>query len=417
MKKLLLFALASFSLAGSAQIETSLNWAGIGPTGGLNFFLDDSTDLVTIDCDYHTGYALFTDPKDSLLYGLFRGTGETYGDNNLYRINPFNGEITLAIDFAGTEFTSATINTDGSTIYLINGGGVATLGDIIAYDVETGTEALLTSALGEEGTSTYGMTYHPLDDQLYIYEGSEIGDTRLQKIDVSILSNEHIALTGFDGFITGAMWQGVDYEFIVNTAYDCSFLKTEELAPDHLEEFYNSCMPETSDLANIHTIYAESDSIAICPETGDFTSIELMYDVNSFEWYKDGVLLTDETETTLTIDEPGVYQAAMEIKTTTAMLFSQEITVYLDPACTSSIDEQMDNLISVYPNPVQNTLTIAAEANIQSITINDLKGNVLYTNNQGGSNNTEIDFSDLKSGIYLVEVITDNGNYIKKIVK
>ncbi len=417
MKKLLLFALASFSLAGSAQIETSLNWAGIGPTGGLNFFLDDSTDLVTIDCDYHTGYALFTDPKDSLLYGLFRGTGEAYGDNNLYRINPFNGEIELAIDFVGTEFTSATINTDGSTIYLINGGGVATLGDIIAYDVETGTETFLTSALGEEGESTYGMAYHPLDDQLYIYEGSEVGETRLQKIDVFVLSNEYGALIGFDGFITGAMWQGINYEFIVNTAYDCSFLKTVELTTNELEEFYNSCMPETSDLANIHTIYAEGDSVAICPETGDFTTIELMYDVNSFEWYKDGVLLTDETEATLTINEPGIYQAAMEIKTTTAMLFSQEITVYLDPTCTSSIDEQMNDMISVYPNPVQNTLTIAAETNIQSITINDLKGNVLYTNSQGNFSSTEIDFSDLKTGVYIVEVITDNGTCIKKIVK
>lgn len=415
MKNLLLLAILTCSTIGVGQVETSLRWVGIGATGGLNFFFDDSTDLVTIDCDYHTGYALFTDPTDSLLYGLFRGTGEDYGNNNLYIVNPFSGAIDLVTDFSGISFTSADINTDGSVIYTIVGEGTD-FAKIFAYDTDSGTETLLSTAIATPGTNTFGMEYHPLDDQLYIYIGAEIGDTELQQIDVNTLTNIQSPLIGFDGFITGAKWTGNDYGYIVSTSYDCDFLITGD-DPNEVSPFYSSCMPETADIAEIHTIYAEGDSIAICTDLGETTTLELMYDVNSFAWYKDGVLLATETDPTLTVSEPGVYQAALEIKTTTAMLFSKEIVVYEEPDCVVSTSKNERNTIKLFPNPIQDKLHITATEFIKTISVYDLNGKRILHLPTAQSNTIQLNTTPLENGVYLVEITTESGIYHEKIVK
>jgi hypothetical protein len=72
--------------------------------------------------------------------------------------------------------------------------------------------------------------------------------------------------------------------------------------------------------------------------------------------------------------------------------------------------------IVLYPNPVVNTLNIASKERIRAIRINSANGSlikVVANNNE----NTSLDFSNLVKGIYIVEVITDNGTTINKIIK
>jgi len=75
-----------------------------------------------------------------------------------------------------------------------------------------------------------------------------------------------------------------------------------------------------------------------------------------------------------------------------------------------------ENTFSVYPNPVQNTLTIKPLKEGRSNTIKLYNSNgVLVRNIKQQA--YQIDVSDLASGIYFVELIADNKRTVKKIIK
>lgn len=79
----------------------------------------------------------------------------------------------------------------------------------------------------------------------------------------------------------------------------------------------------------------------------------------------------------------------------------------------------------IYPNPTNNQLTMISEkSSINSILINDVQGRIVagMTKNQTlGSNDTfstTIDISSIASGIYLINIKTEDQSIVtKKIVK
>jgi hypothetical protein len=85
-------------------------------------------------------------------------------------------------------------------------------------------------------------------------------------------------------------------------------------------------------------------------------------------------------------------------------------------APTTGVNELQTNAdVIVYPNPMNETLTVSMLGNhkLQSAILYDLVGNEIIT-----SNKSEIIVSHLQSGIYVIRVIDNNGNtYTQKIVK
>lgn len=76
--------------------------------------------------------------------------------------------------------------------------------------------------------------------------------------------------------------------------------------------------------------------------------------------------------------------------------------------------DSFNKLVSIYPNPVENILTIAADYNVESIKIYSLLGQLVHTN----TNKNTIDLSSLAKGIYMGEIKLNNGQTIsKKIIK
>lgn len=74
------------------------------------------------------------------------------------------------------------------------------------------------------------------------------------------------------------------------------------------------------------------------------------------------------------------------------------------------------NLFSIYPNPVSNVLTISNTNNIEikSVTITDINGRVVK-NQQSAL--TQINVSDLNSGVYFVTIEAAEGKTTKKFIK
>ena len=71
--------------------------------------------------------------------------------------------------------------------------------------------------------------------------------------------------------------------------------------------------------------------------------------------------------------------------------------------------------VNIYPNPVSDKLIVEAE-NISRIAILDLVGQVVYQTETSGSSVT-LDLSSFAAGSYFINVTTDKGQVVRKMVK
>ena len=72
-----------------------------------------------------------------------------------------------------------------------------------------------------------------------------------------------------------------------------------------------------------------------------------------------------------------------------------------------------DQLITLFPNPVTDQLTVTANIKINNAIISDVLGHVLYTLT-GDANKIGINVSILPAGMYFIKI---NGTEVKKFTK
>jgi hypothetical protein len=84
--------------------------------------------------------------------------------------------------------------------------------------------------------------------------------------------------------------------------------------------------------------------------------------------------------------------------------------------CDVMVDENIDELVNMYPVPANEILNIDLPVSNAIITISDMNGRVLKTRNVG-SNHNEINLSSLKSGVYIVNIQVGDKTIIKRFSK
>ena len=72
--------------------------------------------------------------------------------------------------------------------------------------------------------------------------------------------------------------------------------------------------------------------------------------------------------------------------------------------------------ITLYPNPVINTLNIVSNVKIKTLRIFTITGSMIR-NTSDNTDNLTLDLSNLTKGLYIVEVVTDKGTTVNKIIK
>lgn len=70
--------------------------------------------------------------------------------------------------------------------------------------------------------------------------------------------------------------------------------------------------------------------------------------------------------------------------------------------------------ISLYPNPATTRMSVNADEMIRSISILDIKGQMIRTQSVN-ANQAVIDVQNLASGMYILSIVTDNGRIVKKV--
>jgi hypothetical protein len=79
-------------------------------------------------------------------------------------------------------------------------------------------------------------------------------------------------------------------------------------------------------------------------------------------------------------------------------------------------DIKAENVINLYPSPVRDVLQIESSDGIKSLQLISLQGYVLQ-NITVNSDKYILDMRSLSPGMYLVKVVTSDGNFVRKVVK
>ena len=133
--------------------------------------------------------------------------------------------------------------------------------------------------------------------------------------------------------------------------------------------------------------------------------------VIGYEIYRETILL-DTTENLSYVDDNLIsgtytYNVRPIFENCNGATVSQEVTF-----CESLEDSSVPN-VNIYPNPSKGSFTIEHE-NIESITLYNITGTKIL---EDAVDANEYMISDLKPGIYFVNIKTDAGSVVKKIVK
>ena len=155
-----------------------------------------------------------------------------------------------------------------------------------------------------------------------------------------------------------------------------------------------------------------ADKITVNPANGDGTPVT---------WYKFLIPLNTSQRKVIgsinSLDSSGFVRLFLnEFSQTINLRFFELAFVTAD--LTIIIDIQNNSEISVYPNPSKGILNIVNENNeIYSIKVFDLIGKIIYYNDKMESTyKTTIDLSELKAGMYFIEIKSGNSVFTKKII-
>ncbi|MBL4648961.1 MAG: T9SS type A sorting domain-containing protein, partial [Aureispira sp.] len=87
-------------------------------------------------------------------------------------------------------------------------------------------------------------------------------------------------------------------------------------------------------------------------------------------------------------------------------------------ALSNSAIHQIEERIHIHPNPTAQILNISSkESLLQQITLTNITGQVVLTQNEARSQNTaQLDLSNLPNAVYLITVITNKGISTQKII-
>ncbi|NTW33072.1 MAG: T9SS type A sorting domain-containing protein, partial [Bacteroidetes bacterium] len=116
--------------------------------------------------------------------------------------------------------------------------------------------------------------------------------------------------------------------------------------------------------------------------------------------------------------------------TNPSLFFTKYYVGFTTPSCTSKTNHlvksnyvqsptgiaenaEINNLVSLYPNPVTDNLQIKTDLQIINIEITDITGRLLYTT----TTSKTIDCSMFVKGVYFVTIKTEKGIVVKKVIK
>lgn len=121
------------------------------------------------------------------------------------------------------------------------------------------------------------------------------------------------------------------------------------------------------------------------------------------------------------VGNSGTGGTPLVTNTVAASMIMDNLTVKASSTDTLLGVEQVGTVsqFSVYPNPTTGIVNISNDSNVilQSVNVTDLNGRTVKSLKLDGSSEAQINISDLSAGVYMMNITSEQGSVIKKIIK
>ena len=141
-------------------------------------------------------------------------------------------------------------------------------------------------------------------------------------------------------------------------------------------------------------------------------------DFYAFQWYLDGALLEDETESSHCSEVSGDYTLELtDLMTGCSNTFNSTIIINDAFDCTVGLENLIAQTVDVFPNPFHNEISIQGNEPIYRIVIWDMLGQKKWQQAEANQINWTINTDFLSKGIYVLEVESEAGIQLIKVLK
>lgn len=207
--------------------------------------------------------------------------------------------------------------------------------------------------------------------------------------------------------------------FVSYNNFDFSDLEPFILANNYVNFYYSpQYTPDTPETIEIGT---EQDiTFTIQDENINRTTQNTAMN-NEYQWFKDDVSIPGAINNSLTLlntqeSDSGIYHCEVT-NTIVADLIIERPDIFLTVDSALSIDENDNFEIKTYPNPVKNWLTLDFGVHGDfKISLADVNGKIIFEQVLNTSI-TSLDLSKLSSGLYILNLSSEEKHITKKIIK
>ncbi len=167
-------------------------------------------------------------------------------------------------------------------------------------------------------------------------------------------------------------------------------------------------LPTASIIAGGSTSICAGDSVMLTASTNIAGS--------TFEWKKNNILINNAITSVYAAKSTGAFKA---IVTSPAGCKKGSNTINVNVVCRLAAWENDTQSPLVYPNPVNNILTIDAgtDAILRTVITTTNGRRVFEDTGSGSSTLIQLDLSELQPGVYFVLISTGNNQFVEKIIK
>ncbi len=172
----------------------------------------------------------------------------------------------------------------------------------------------------------------------------------------------------------------------------------------------------TSNFRNVRYVPLPNDPKLNATPTFDQIFTTNGSSADSVQWYFNGTPIPNATTTVLDFLGLGSYQVEF-INNGECAKLSIPFVVDSLPDTTTSIALINANSIKLYPNPASSWVSVEVPDNVQngSIVLTDVVGNVIIMSEVKAAENTRLELETLPSGLYLLQLLTDDVRITKKL--
>ena len=312
-------------------------------------------------------------------------------------INGLNEEITIEVaqDKYGDEISwelyasDNTVITSGGPYNKLNSNGILLHEHKVSVNAGECIKFVITDSYGDGFNSTYGNGYYRIlnaNGDVVLDRDGDIGP-KAEHI-LSVISDELVIEN-----IEVEICEGESY-----TEYGFEFIDAEAGTYNE-QNTYNGVVYNLTLIVHANPVVTIEGNEQI--NIGESVTLT----ANGADTY---VWSTGETTASITVTptETSTYSV---VGTTNGCEGTTEFTVNV----IEGIDENSNIETKVYPNPTKGELNIAAVAMKQISIINAL-GQTIFSQDVKSDNET-IDMSQFKAGVYMINIITENGIIVKRI--